>query len=150
LSILSLLCELYSARTVRLLLLCTVIFSSISLHLTLFCVLHTCSDATLRHRHWILTYLLISRLQRPCQCVQWPGSCILLLVYTVLCILLSTSYTLRHTRTNKPLYTRFYHHNTFEAWISLKLTYIFVSYFTENKPRLCFTDQSVNVICFQY
>jgi hypothetical protein len=62
LSTLSVLCELYSVCTVRLLL-CTVIFWSISLHLTLFCVLHTRLDATLRHRHWILTYLLITRLQ---------------------------------------------------------------------------------------
>jgi hypothetical protein len=62
LSTLSLLGELYSICTVRLLL-CTVMFWSISLHLTLFCVLHTRLDATLRHRHWMPTYLLISRLQ---------------------------------------------------------------------------------------
>jgi len=62
LSTLSMLCELYFVCTVRLWL-CTAIFWSISLHLTLFCVLHTRLDATLRHHHWILTYLLISRFQ---------------------------------------------------------------------------------------
>ena len=71
-------------------------------------------------------------------------------MYTVLCLLLSSSYTLRHTCINKPFYRIFYHRKPFDVWISLKNTYIFVYYFTENKPNLCFKDQSVNAIGFQH
>jgi len=112
-STLSLLFELYSVCAVPLLL-CTEIFWSISLYLTVFCALHRRLDATLRHRHWILTYLLISQVHSNghvslCSDRVVVSCCL----YTALFILHSISYILYCTFINKPLYKIFYHYYPF-------------------------------------